>query len=166
MKHKKLIISVALILGFSLAGLQAQEAILTTGGNGSGDGGSISYSVGQVSYISAVGTNGYSITSGVQQAYEIQILDGLEEIPGIHLECLAYPNPAINNLTLKIDVSTSYSIQSMEFQLYDLNGRLLQNKKLTGIETIISMEKLVPAIYFLRVIQENKVITTFKIIKN
>lgn len=166
MKYKKLILSVVLILGYSLIELQAQEAILTTGGNGLGSGGSISYSVGQVAYISAVGTNGYSLSSGVQQAYEIQILDGIEEASGIHLECVAYPNPVIDGLILKIEASAPFNIQSMEYQLYDLNGNLLQNKKLSGIENTISMGKLNPACYFLKVIDNRKIVKTFKIIKH
>lgn len=46
MKHKTFIISTIFLLGIGLTGLQAQEAIPATGGNASGSGGSVSYSVG------------------------------------------------------------------------------------------------------------------------
>ena len=163
MKQKILMLSAIFLLGLGLAGLQAQEAILAAGGDASGSGGSISYSVGQVAYTTSTGTNGYSVAAGVQQPYEIQSPTGLEEAPGIQLECMAYPNPAKDHLTLKID---DYDNENLSYQLYDMQGNLLENKKLTGIETTISMEKLVPACYFLKVIQENKEIATFKIIKN
>ena len=177
MQYKKLLLSAILLTGLGLAGLQAQEAVLAAGGDASGSGGSISYSVGQVTYTTSTGTNGYSVAEGVQQPYEIQTPTGLDEAPGIQLECQAYPNPAKDHLTLKIDASTSIgrqrladgtalSIQSMEYQLYDMQGNLLENKKLTGNETTISMEKLVPASYFLKITSNQKKIKIFKIIKN
>jgi len=48
MRHKRLKLSAVLLLGLGLTGLQAQESVNATGGNASGSGGSVSYSVGQV----------------------------------------------------------------------------------------------------------------------
>ena len=48
MKYKKLKLSTVLLLSLGLTGLQAQEAILASGGDASGSGGSASYSAGQV----------------------------------------------------------------------------------------------------------------------
>ncbi|MCK5079399.1 MAG: T9SS type A sorting domain-containing protein [Bacteroidales bacterium] len=166
MQYKKLLLSAILLTGLGLAGLQAQEAVLAAGGDGSGSGGSISHSVGQVTYTTSTGTNGYSVAEGVQQPYEISVIIGVEEDIGLKLECQAYPNPAKDHLTLKIDASTSLSIQSMEYRLYDMQGNLLENKKLTGKETTISMEKLVPASYFLKITDNQKEMKIFKIIKN
>ena len=47
-----------------------------------------------------------------------------------------------------------------------MNGKLLQNEKITGNQTSIAMGNLVPANYFVKVIQGNKEVKTFKIIKN
>ncbi|NQT76401.1 MAG: T9SS type A sorting domain-containing protein [Bacteroidetes bacterium] len=163
MKFNKLILGAIFLLLFGLAGLQAQEAILASGGDASGSGGSICYSVGQLAYTTHTGTNGYSVAEGVQQPYEIQTPTGLEEAPGIQLECLAYPNPAKDHLTLKID---NYDNENLSYQLYDLQGNLLQNKKLTGFETTILIGKLIPASYFLKITDNQKEIKIFKIIKN
>jgi len=151
------------LTGLGLAGLQAQEAVLAAGGDGSGSGGSISYSVGQVTYTTSTGTNGYSVAEGVQQPYEISVIIGVEEDIGLKLECQAYPNPAKDHLTLKID---EYDNENLSYQLYDMQGNLLENKKLTGNETSISMEKLVPASYFLKITDNQKEVKIFKIIKN
>ena len=62
--------------------------------------------------------------------------------------------------------STSLSIQSMLYQLYDIQGKVLQNQKITGYRRSIDMSNLVPATYFVKVIEENKAVKTFKIIKN
>ncbi|MCD4788639.1 MAG: T9SS type A sorting domain-containing protein [Bacteroidales bacterium] len=163
MKHTKLIISVMLLLGFGLTGLQAQEAILATGGEASGNGGSVSYSVGQVTYTTNTGTNGYSAAEGVQQPYEISVVFGLEEINSINLHLSVFPNPATDVLNLKVD---DYNNEKLSYQLYDIKGKLLEGKELTVSETQIQTNTLVPSTYFLKVIRDNKVIKTFKVIKN
>jgi hypothetical protein len=142
--------------------LQAQESINTTGGNASGSGGSVSYSVGQVVYQTSSGTNG-SVAVGVQQPFEISVVIGIEEFKSINLSLLAYPNPTSDYLTLSID---EFEISNLAYQLYDMNGKLLQNKKITGNKTSIVMSNLTPATYFLKVTQNNIEVKTFKIIKN
>ena len=165
MKLKRLKICVILLLGLGLTGLQAQESVNATGGNALGSGGSVSYSVGQLTYQTHVGTNG-SVAEGVQQQFEISIITEIKEAKGINLSVSAYPNPTTDFLNLKVDASTPLSIQSMSYQLYDINGKLLENKKIEGNETSIVMSNLVPATYFVKVIQGNKEFKTFKIIKN
>jgi len=46
MKYKKLKLSAVLLLGLGLTGLQAQQSINAAGGNATGSGGMVSYSVG------------------------------------------------------------------------------------------------------------------------
>jgi hypothetical protein len=75
----------------------------------------------------------------------------------------------------------SEKLKDLSYQLYDMNGKLLQSEKITGNQTSIVMSNLVPATYFVKVIQGNKefhhvksnevgakqfnVVKTFKIIK-
>jgi len=164
MRHKKLKLSAFLLLCLGLSGLQAQETIPGSGGNASGSGGTASYSVGQVVYTTNTGTNG-SVAQGVQQPYEISVVSGIEQAKDINLICSAYPNPTTDFLTLKVDASTTLSIQSMSYQLFDISGKLLENKKLTSNETTITMENRVASIYFLKVTDNQQEIKTFKIIK-
>ena len=162
MRHKRLKLSAVLLLGLGLTGVQAQTSVNATGGDASGGGGSVSYSVGQVVYTTHTGTSG-SVAEGVQQPYEISVVTGLEEAQSINLSVTAYPNPTTDYLTLRID---EFEISNLSFQLYDMNGKLLQNEKITGNQTSIVMSNLVPANYFVKVIQGNKKVKTFKIIKN
>ena len=162
MRHKRLKLSAVLLLGLGLTGLQAQTSVNATDGDVSGSGGSVSYSVGQVVYTTHTGTSG-SVAEGVQQPYEISVVTGLEEAQSINLSVTAYPNPTTDYLTLRID---EFEISNLSFQLYDMNGKLLQNEKITGNQTSIVMSNLVPANYFVKVIQGNKKVKTFKIIKN
>ena len=163
MRHKRLKLSALLFLGLGLTGLQAQTSVNATGGNASGSGGSASYSVGQLAYTTNTGTNG-SVAQGVQQAFEISVVTGLEEAKGINLSVSAYPNPTTDYLTLEVK---DVELLNLHFQMYDMNGKLLQNEKLTGTETQINMNSLPPATYFINVVnQKNKKVQSFKIIKN
>ncbi|MDD4385778.1 MAG: T9SS type A sorting domain-containing protein [Bacteroidales bacterium] len=166
-KLKVLGVATLLTFAFSLSTVQAQESLNATGGNASGSGGSASYSVGQMVYTTHIGTNG-SVAEGVQQPYEISIVTGLEEAREINLSLTAYPNPTTEYLTLSIDdyVQTRYTLFQLSYQLYDMQGELLQSESITGNQTSIFMGNLVPATYFVKVIQGNKEVKTFKIIKN
>ena len=164
MRHKRLKISAILLLGLGLTVLQAQTNVNATGGDALGSGGSVSYSVGQVVYTTNTGANG-SLAQGVQQPYEISVITGLEEAKGINLSISAYPNPSTDFLTLEVDASTTLSIQSMTYQLYDMQGKLLQSEKITRNQTSIVMSNLIPATYFVKVIHVNKELKTFKVIK-
>ncbi|MCF8298850.1 MAG: T9SS type A sorting domain-containing protein [Saprospiraceae bacterium] len=57
-------------------------------------------------------------------------------------------------------------MQTLSYQLCDINGKLIEKKKISSNETIISSINLVSGVYFLKVIDKNKEIKTFKIIKN
>jgi hypothetical protein len=161
MELKKLKFCVILYLGFSLNLLHAQEVLTASGGNASGIGGSASYSVGQIVYTTNSGTNG-SVAQGVQQPFEISIVTGIEEANEIILTCTAYPNPVKDFLILKVE---HFNQENLIYQLYDSDGKLLELRKVESNETSILMENFKPAIYLLKVIQNNKDIKSFKIIK-
>jgi hypothetical protein len=158
MKHKKTITSIAVLL-LGLGELYAQESPTTAGGEATGTGGTASYSVGQVVYTAATGTNG-SLAQGVQQPYEISTTVGIKET-AITLELSVYPNPTTDYLTLKVEDNTE-----LNYQLYDLQGKVIENKKVSSTRTSINVENLPNAIYFLNVVKNNQVVKTFKVIKN
>jgi hypothetical protein len=161
-KLKVLGVATLVTFAFSLSTVSAQESVNATGGNASGSGGSASYSVGQVAYQTHTGTNG-SVSEGVQQPFEISVVTAIEEAKGINLSFTAYPNPTTDYLTLEVK---EFELSNLHFQLYDMNGKLLQSEKITGNQTSIVMSNLVPTTYFVKVIQGNKEVKTFKIIKN
>ncbi|PCI93603.1 MAG: hypothetical protein COB15_16080 [Flavobacteriales bacterium] len=160
MKHKKTITSVVFVL-LGLGGLHAQESPTASGGEATGTGGTASYSLGQVVYTTATGTNG-SVAQGVQQPFEISVTTGVNETT-INLEMSVYPNPTTNYLQLKVD---SEKLDNLNFQLIDLQGKVIDNKKLSSTTTSINVESLPKAIYFLNVVKNNQIVKTFKVIKN
>ena len=167
MKYKKLKLSAILLFAFGLTELKAQESIPASGGNASGAGGSVSYSVGQVVYSTNTGSGG-SVAAGVQQPYEISVVTGVNKDSRINLICSSYPNPTTDFLILRIegDIYTEYSAF-----LYTTNGALLKTIKIVANETSIDMSKLDMATYFLKIVNTKNASSslefkTFKIIKN
>ena len=143
----------------------AQETISASGGNGSGSGGFVSFSVGQLFYSVSTGDNGSAI-GGVQQPYEISIITAVPEAGGISLEASVFPNPASGFIILSI---ADYNREPLEYFLHDINGRMLEQGRITATETTINMAGMVSGVYFLRVVQSvpaSGEVKTFKIIKN
>ena len=60
----------------------------------------------------------------------------------------------------------NYTVNNLSYQLYDISGKLLENRKIAGSETTISMEILETATYLLKIYDNKTEIKTFKIIKN
>lgn len=160
MNTKKIKIVVLFLLGFGLLTAQAQQAITATGGDDSGSGGTVAYSVGQIVYTTNTGTNG-SVAQGVQQSYIISIVLGIED-NSTKLELTAYPNPTTNFLTLNVG---NAELSTLRFQLYDISGKLIESRKIISSTETIGMENLPSAIYFLKVANNNQEVKTFKIIK-
>jgi hypothetical protein len=161
-KYMKLKLSAFLFLGVGLGAVTAQESVNATGGNASGSGGSVSYSIGQVTYQTLTANN-VTVTQGVQQPIEISVVTMLEEAKNISLSLSVFPNPSVDHLTLLIG---EFEISNLTYQLYDINGKILQNEQITGNSINIATSNLAPANYFVKVMQGNKEVKTFKITKN
>jgi hypothetical protein len=159
MKHFSRVLIAFCLFGFGTT-IQAQESITVSGGNGTGTGGTISYTAGQIVYTYISGTGG-NISQGVQQI-EISILSGTDESAGIILDISAYPNPATGFVKLKVE---SYDMENLSYKLFDMNGILFQSKRIEGSETQIQLGNILPGTYLLKIDDNNKVIKTFKIIK-
>jgi hypothetical protein len=159
---KRVMFSALLIWVATVTKLPAQSTIPASGGNASGSGGTVTYTIGQVLYNMYSGTNG-SVAQGVQQPIEYSVVTGTEEAKDISIELMVYPNPATDYIKLK---TGSFEIENLKYQLFDINGLILQDNIIETNETSISVHTLLPATYFLKLIHGNKVIKIFKIIKN
>jgi hypothetical protein len=143
------------------AGIRAQSAAVAAGGEATGTGGSVSFSIGEVDYITATGNTG-RMTEGVQQPYEIFIITGIEESL-VDLSLSVFPNPTRESVVLKVGPN---DLDNMSFRLYDLLGNLLKDEKVMSTETVIDMNDLAMSTYFIKVMNSETEIKTFKIIKN
>jgi hypothetical protein len=158
-KSRPVAILMAGLLWASFA--QAQESANSAGGDATGSGGTVAYSVGQVVYTSNTGSSG-TVVQGVQHAYEIFTV-GIKETD-LNISLTAFPNPSTENLTLQI---SDYKNEKLTYQLFDMQGKQLNSGQVTAQQTQINMNGLPSATYFINVVnQENKKFKSFKIIKN
>ena len=159
MKNKTLFF-LAFLLSFSMNAQTSHQVLSATGGDASGSGGSVAYSVGQIVYTTSTGTSG-SVAQGVEQAYEISSV-GIKET-ALNISLSIFPNPTSDYLTLKVE---DYNNEALSYSLLDEQGKLVLNEQITNQDTQVAMSTLARGAYFINVLQENKKIQTFKIIKN
>ena len=156
MKHYLFIL---LMLLYSTS-LQAQEVVTTAGSYGETTSGSLSWTIGEpVIETLTDGTN--TLTQGFQQSkLTVTAINDLK-VPGIELS--VYPNPT--NSFLSIDVKTDKQ-RDLLLSLFDLNGKLILQKKMAGNKQTIRMQNYKPATYILKVTEGNKEINTYQIVKH
>ncbi len=157
MRQTQIIILSALLFAFQLS---AQNNFTSGGGEIKGEGGSVSQSIGQLSYTT-IGDDNYQATQGLIQVYEIQVIGGIENTE-IGLFYNAYPNPVAEELTLMVE---NYDKQQLEYELFDVLGKRIGSGKITDKMTLISTVDLIPAAYFLHVMHRGKAEKSFKIVK-
>ncbi|TKS55408.1 T9SS type A sorting domain-containing protein, partial [Mesohalobacter halotolerans] len=152
-----LVLVTTLLLGYSV---QAQNSVNSSGGDATGSGGTLAYSLGQVVYTINADASG-TVSQGVQQAYEIFTLKVKEPIRNISLS--VFPNPTVNHLNLQI---SDYNQEKLSYFLFDLQGKLIKDGKIKAKQTQISTSGLPSATYILYIRNKNKQnLQSFKIIK-
>ena len=148
------------LFSFSIKAQTSHQVLSASGGDATGSGGSVAYSVGQIVYTTSTGTTG-SVAQGVEQAYEIYSV-GIKETT-LNISLSVFPNPTSDFLTLKVE---DYNNETLSFDLLDEQGKLVLNEQITNQETQVAMSTLARGSYFINIVQANKQIQTFKIIKN
>lgn len=156
----KTIFVICCLLGWGTTAVLAQKGTVCAGGVATGAGGSITYTIGETNYITATGGGG-QITQGLQQPFEIYILE--VETAKLNVNVSLFPNPTNEFIVLSVEGS---NVENMSYQLYDIDGRLLVEKKLESNVTNILMKDFASATYFVKVINNNNESKNFKIIKN
>ena len=150
----------AFLLSFSMNAQTSHQVLSATGGDATGSGGTVAFSVGQIVYTTNTGTTGY-VAQGVEQAYEIYSV-GIKET-ALNISLSVFPNPTSDFLTLKVE---DYNNEALSYNLLDEQGKLVLNEQIITQDTQVAMSTLARGSYFINIVQANKKIQTFKIIKN
>jgi len=158
--HKIRILFV-LLLAIPAAGLEAQQTLAIAGGEATGTGGTVSYTIGQVWYTTLDGDD-ISVFQGVQQPLEVLEITGIHSLPGITLDALLYPNPVEEIIHLRVE---NYSINGLSYQLFNMKGELLDSKDIESEITQIPMSGYGAASYLIKISRNTDEIKAFKIIK-
>jgi hypothetical protein len=153
----KIILS-SVLLSSSLC-LNAQTAVVSSGGDITSSNGSVSYSICQVTYVGGSNSSG-SICQGVQQTYQVTTAGML--LADVDFSLSVFPNPTTNNITLEVG---RYANQPLNYVLVDTEGKQIQANKVLDNQTNIDMSSLPTASYRMEVFQDNKKVQSFKILK-
>lgn len=97
---------------------------------------------------------------GIQQGYEISSEDGLDIYPSVSVK--AYPNPVTDYLILSF---SSFDLYGIKVILTDSKGVFLRLSEIVEAESRIDMASLSAGVYFLKVLKDNRLLKTFKILK-
>jgi len=81
------------LLPFCVFAQNAQETIPASGGEATGTGGTVSYTIGQLVYTNPTTASG-SLNQGIQQSIEFVTLSN-PELTALTLKAVTYPNPTI-----------------------------------------------------------------------
>ena len=137
----------------------AQSTIATAGGDGQTSEGSVSYTVGEVVYTASANKSGY-IVQGVQQSFDIQPIASLGTNADL-VECSVFPNPTLDKIMLQTG-----DLKLVKFQIFNLEGDLLETKDSDQSQTEIPFSNYPSGAYFLKISSNSELVKTFKIIKN
>lgn len=163
MQNQKRILTSFYFLTLSLSGLWSQQSVHASGGNASGTGGTVSYSIGQVAYASASSDAG-QVNQGVQQA-NLVIMVGQND-PVADVTVGFYPNPVHNDAFLSLESGhDGLNTADLSYVLFSVYGTLIQEKEISRNITAVPMDHLPDGVYLLRVIHDQKTIHTFKVVK-
>lgn len=153
--------TIQLIALFFYASTYCQQAVIPAGGTIQGSTGNVSYSIGQVSYTTDSNST-FSIAEGVQQPFEISVLDSDHSYDAIQLN--VYPNPTSSVLLLDI---SAMDTTGLSYLLFDSSGKIIRKEETISVsQTTITLENLPSSAYYLELLANNKHLKTFKIIKN
>lgn len=133
------------------------QVISTSGKYFENSSGSISFTLCEP-VITTLSEGDNILTQGFHQS-EITVIPEYIH-PALQFEIAVYPNPAHDYVILKTD-----QITGLFYILYTIKGEAIQQNILVKDQTEIDFSTLLPSIYFLKVIEGDKELKTFKIIK-
>jgi hypothetical protein len=139
----------------------AQSNTIAAGGNGSGSTGTVSFSIGQIDYITQSGASG-EINQGVQQPYEIVELNGVNTLNS-SISLTIGPNPTSDKLILTTDLSDN---SELFYSLFDNNGKEIISSLRLKESNQIDISNQPVGMYQLQVRNSESTLKSFKIIKN
>ena len=161
----KRIFTILILSCLLVPSLFAQSAIVPVGGDAQGNGGSVSYTVGQVAVQTVANSNGsVSVAEGVQQPYEIMTV-GVDDYPQIVLDAVVYPNPTDNVAQLRLN-GFEIPADGLRANLYDGNGKRLQTLPVTGDLTPFQIGQYATGTYYLEVRDGKRILKTFKVVRS
>lgn len=147
-----------LFIYFCLVNLHSQETAVTNGGEISSSAGGVSYSIGQI-FFELNNSDSTTFNHGVQQplqANRVNLCVAEKVIMQV------YPNPATEQIVIDLDSKKS---SDYSYSLFNLYGMKILTGSILNDVSIIPINGLAPATYFLIVFDHSNQVGTYRIIK-
>ena len=138
---------------------QAQQAVTTSGNHTENSTAILSWTIGQA-FTKTFGNSNHELTQGIHQV--TLSVTALDEIQSEQIEISAFPNPTTHYVEIEVDCE---DFNDLSYQLYDFNGKLLEQKQISNSITTIETTKLPTSTYFIKIYRSQTYLRTFQIIK-
>jgi hypothetical protein len=158
-KKKKFLIVIPFLFYIAFS-TNAQQVISSGGDFHQNSGGSVVFTIGEGISETFLNSNNI-LTQGFNQS-KLSV-SAIEDIKKVDYTINAFPNPTSDYIIIKLE---NKSYENMNYQIFDMQGKMLKHDMLIGAETKISFQNLPSSTYFIKIFEGDQAIKSFKIIKN
>lgn len=155
---KRSIILFAVLLLIAAVNVAAQEVISANGGTATAAGTQVSWTIGEP-VVATVGDANFTLTQGFHQSK--LTVTAIDEIQVAGVEIKVYPNPTSDFVT----VHFSKTVEKPIYFLFDLSGRIIEQKNIESTDVKIDMTSFAGGSYILKLNSGQQPLQSFKIIK-
>jgi hypothetical protein len=145
----------------SLAGFSQQQVVSTAGSHDQSDSTTLSWTIGET-VVKSFSNSNTLLTQGFHQG-NLEVATFIEPSNDWEVKAEAYPNPVQNRMTVKTKNPNEIPLH---IELYNMKGQLLQQKAIHSTATPLNFSQIEPGEYILQLRSKDKMIQSFKIIKN
>ena len=150
---------IILILLLAGSAVSAQEVVSSNGDSKSAGGIEVSWTIGEV-LIETFISDATALTQGFHQTRLMVTAISDVLFPG--LEIKVFPNPTPDIITIHF----SEYIDGSKYWLFDMTGKLLENKLINSEDTEINMNRYASGQYILKLTNKSRqAIQTFQVVK-
>ena len=142
----------------TIANVFAQEVISANGGTATAAGHEVSWTIGET-VVATVGNANNTLTQGFHQSK--LTVTAINDIRVSDIEIKVYPNPTSDFVTVHFSKVT----EKPTYLLFDLSGRLLEQKNIESTDVKIDMTNFAGGSYILKLNSGQQPLQSFKIIK-
>ena len=153
---------VIIFLTFFIIGMNnvfSQEVVATSGETNTNSTNHVSWTIGEIA-IETVESASNSLTQGFHQTQ--LIVTALDELTTLDIEIKVYPNPTHDFITIHF----SKLIDQPSYSLFDLNGKLIEQRDITSTDAKINITSFAEGSYILKLNSDHRLLLqSFKVIK-
>ena len=142
--------------------VSAQSNFVSLGSSTAAQQGNISITLGQASYVNSKSSSG-SMEFGIQQPYQFVAITAVSNEPSL-LDIAIFPNPVHESLQIK-NLSKLIQKGKLNIQILTASGQSVIAESIKDFQNKYDVSRLKAGTYFINILQQQKIIKSFKFIK-